>query len=61
MLKAMATSAAANPMIKSTKICPTPWSRTVNRLNAIRFNEAAAKISSPEISIPMRVRRRIKP
>ena len=61
MLRAMETSAAANPMMKRTKICPTVGSGAMNRLTAMIFSEAAEKMISPAINMPMSVRRRIRP
>ena len=43
MLKAIATSAAAKPIMNTTKICPTVGSGAVKRLKAIRLSEAAEK------------------
>ena len=61
MLKAIATSAAASPMMNRTKIWPTVGSGAVKRFKAMKFSAAEEKMSSPAMSMPIRVRRRMKP
>jgi len=61
MLRAIATSAAASAMMNSTTTWPTAGSLTKNRFMVTKFREAAEKISSPAINMPMSVRRRTRP
>jgi hypothetical protein len=61
MLRPIATSAAARPMIIRTKTWPTSGSGDANLFSAMMFNSAAEKMSSPAINMPTSVWRRIKP
>jgi hypothetical protein len=55
MLRAMAASAAASPIINRVKIIPSGASGETNRLNATRLSPAPFIMSSIDISMPIRV------